>query len=594
MKSIFSLFVVLFASAFVLLGGACATHGPEINVDDDAKVHLRAGNLPEVNLTSSILFHILVAELSAQEGDFDQAAQIFTEMARTTMDPRLAQRGFQAAMASRNMGLAYQAARTWANLDPDDPDAVASSLALAATSGNTSGLANALSKRIKGAENKEQAVMHASAIISKMPDKKLALEILDKVLDKKLLNMAISRLALADAAWAADDAKRAYSEAGKALRLEKNSEAAAQRVLEYGLRVSPNEAIRRAEDWISNNPDSRKMQMLFINRLVGRSEYSLALSYISQLRKKSPEDFDLLFGEAEIRAQAGQYERAKSLINEYINVQTQRRESLDDSVTSAQSDVSDARMLLVRIAEEEGDLGEAVRQIDLIDEPSVQFESQIMKAIIQGRMGELDMARDTIESLTMANDEQRATAAITLASIYREAGFTETAVDLLVKADKEIPDNPNIKYDLGMMYILQGKYEPFEALMLKVMELDPENANPYNSLGYTLTDQNRRLDEAGKLLEHALELDPDNPYILDSVGWYFYRVNDLEAALNYLRQAYSQMPDTEVAAHLGEVLWRSNKKDEARRIWAEGYKRDSENETLVKTLKRFNVQLPDS
>src|SRR5699024_1639153 len=119
-----------------------------------------------------------------------------------------------------------------------------------------------------------------SAIISKMPDKKLALEILDKVLDKKLLNMAISRLALADAAWAADDAKRAYSEAGKALRLEKNSEAAAQRVLEYGLRVSPNEAIRRAEDWISNNPDSRKMQMLFINRLVGRSEYSLALSYI--------------------------------------------------------------------------------------------------------------------------------------------------------------------------------------------------------------------------------------------------------------------------------------------------------------------------
>src|SRR3546814_12187439 len=85
------------------------------------------------------------------------------------------------------------------------------------------------------------------------------------------------------------------------------------------------------------------------------------------------------------------------------------------------------------------------------------------------------------------------------------------------------------------------------------------NANAYNALGYTYADQNRLLDEAEDLLERALDLDPDNPYILDSVGWYLFRVGDYEAAIEYLERSYRQLPSAVVAAHLGEVLWADRK-----------------------------------
>src|SRR5690606_7704287 len=117
----------------------------------------------------------------------------------------------------------------------------------------------------------------------------------------------------------------------------------------------------------------------------------------------------------------------------------------------------------------------------------------------------------------------------------------------------------------------------------------PDDANAYNSLGYTFVDQDTRLDEARDLLERALELEPDNPYILDRVGWYFYRVGDYESAQEYLERSYELMPAADVAAHLGEVLWKQGKHQEARRIWREALKKDADNEVLNKTMKQFGV-----
>jgi tetratricopeptide (TPR) repeat protein len=111
-------------------------------------------------------------------------------------------------------------------------------------------------------------------------------------------------------------------------------------------------------------------------------------------------------------------------------------------------------------------------------------------------------------------------------------------------------------------------------------------------LGYTYADQNRRLDEAEDLLERALELDPNNPYILDSVGWYLFRTGDNEAAIEYLQRSFEQLPTADVAAHLGEVLWVSKRNDEALRVWKTGLEKEPGNETLMRTLKRLGVKLP--
>lgn len=590
-RSILPLLAALFTGSLFSQASAQTTAppAPEERVD---YIHLREGELPSVSLSAEILYRLLVAEIAATRGQYDVAASTTLQLAQQTSDPRLARRAFQFSMAERNMVRALESARLWALLAPKDPEAVASSLALAASSGQTNGLASALKARIERATDKSQAVAQASVIVAKMQDKALALSVLEQALGPDLRKLAIARLALADAAWAADQPERALAEARRAQAIEPGSDAAAQRVLEYGLKVDPDRAIADTRAFLKAHGGSRQLQLMFVNRLVLRKNYDLALQQISAMRQAAPEDFDLMYTEAEVQMRAENFTRAEALLQEYIQVQSQRQRSLDEGATNAQANVSDARLMLVQIAEKRGDIPAAIAQLDRIDDTLLRFQAQVHKAVLQARQGEMALARSTLDRLKPQNDRERSVVALTLASIFQEAGRTDAAVDTLQRANQEIPGSPQIKYDLAMLYERQGKVEEFETLMREVIDLDPDNANAYNSLGYTFADQNRNLEEAQALLDRALELDPENPYIQDSVGWFFYRTGDLQAALEYLERSYRQLPAAEVAAHLGEVLWALGRRDDARRIWNEGLDLDADNRVLRETMQRFGVSRP--
>ncbi|HUH88188.1 MAG TPA: tetratricopeptide repeat protein [Pusillimonas sp.] len=553
------------------------------------QIHLRAGEPPAVALTADLLYRLLLSEIAAQRGDFDVASEQYLSLAKDTSDPRLAQKAFRAAIIDRNMARANEAAQQWVLLAPGDPEAVASSLALAASNGQTSGMASALWQRIEQADDKDTAILQAAAIISKLNDKQVALDVLERTLRAPVRSLPISHVVLADAAWAAGDATRALGEARKAQALDPRLESAAQRVLEYGMSVNPEAVLAETRAFVQANPESGKTQLLLANHLVRRGDFDGALRVVHDLRRRTPEDFDLLYTEAEINFRADRFDAARSLLLQYINVQTQRRQSIDDRASDAVDDASDARLMLVKIAEKQGDLAEAIRQLELIDDPSLVFQARIHKAVLEGRQGNLAQARRTLDMLKPVDDRERAVIALTLSSILREAGRTEQAVSVLVAADKALPNTSEIKYDLGMLYERQGRYEQFEAMMRRVIELEPDDANAYNSLGYTFVDQDTRLDEARDLLERALELEPDNPYILDSVGWYFYRIGDYPAAQEYLERSYKLMPAADVAAHLGEVLWKQGRRDQAQRVWRAALETDPGNEVLNKTMQRFGV-----
>lgn len=571
---------------------AWAAPPPPGQADSVETIQLRAGEPPAVNLTPELLYRILVAELFAQQGQYEDAAQGLLSLARDTLDPRLGQRAFQMAMTGRNLALALQSAREWAQLDPDNPEAVAASLALSASSGQTDGLARTLARRIEAADDKDQAIVQAVGIVSKMTDKRLALDVLDKALAGVVRTSSLAHLALADASWAAGEPRRAVDEAYQAQAMDPDSPDAAQRVLEYGLRVEPRQAIADTYAYLAKHQGQRSLQLLLVSRLTGQGQFDEALNLLGEMRKQTPEDFDLLYTEAEVNARASRYDAAKALLGEYITIQQQRRRAVADGATNAQADVSDARLLLVQIAERQSDLKEAIRQLHSIDEPTLRFQARIHEAVLYGRMGDLNKARAILDAIKPADRRERTVVRLTLASIYRDAGRTDQAVETLKTADLDMPDTPEVKYELGMLLHQQGKTDEFESLMRQVIVLDPDSANAYNSLGYTYVEEDRRLPEARDLLERALELEPDNPYILDSVGWYLFRTRDYQGALEYLRRSYDQLQAADVAAHLGETLWVLKRRDEARRIWEEGRKTDPDNDALNATLRRLGVQLP--
>ncbi|HBT33164.1 MAG TPA: hypothetical protein DEB15_10200, partial [Pusillimonas sp.] len=188
MKLSNSLLSLLFAGFF--LQGAVSDANAQMDgpleptpaVEPVEHIHLHSDSLPSVNLTGEMLYKLLVAEFAAQRGEIGVASDLFYELARTTSDPRLAKRAFQSAMVSRNFPRANRAAQLWALIAPNDPEAVASSLAMSASNGETEGLADALWKRIDEARDKEVAIGQAAAIVSKLNDRTAAYDILRSAL----------------------------------------------------------------------------------------------------------------------------------------------------------------------------------------------------------------------------------------------------------------------------------------------------------------------------------------------------------------------------------------------------------------------------
>jgi Flp pilus assembly protein TadD len=155
---------------------------------------------------------------------------------------------------------------------------------------------------------------------------------------------------------------------------------------------------------------------------------------------------------------------------------------------------------------------------------------------------------------------------------------------------EELPSHPDLLYETAMLADKLGKHDVAEQLLRKLIQLQPTHAHAHNALGYSLLERNERIDEALELVEKALELAPEDPAIMDSVGWGYYRNGRLDDSVNMLRRAYAANPDPEIASHLGEVLWVRGDKDEARKIWQDSLKDHPDNALLQAAIKKFTAQ----
>jgi len=132
-----------------------------------------------------------------------------------------------------------------------------------------------------------------------------------------------------------------------------------------------------------------------------------------------------------------------------------------------------------------------------------------------------------------------------------------------------------------------GQLELAENDLRQIIAVQPSNAAALNALGYTIADLTDRYTEAEPLIQQAYELQPNESSIVDSMGWIAYRLGRLEEAEKYLRKAWDTSKGAEIAAHLGEVLWVSGQKDEARLYWQSGIQLERDNKVLLETMQRF-------
>jgi tetratricopeptide (TPR) repeat protein len=245
---------------------------------------------------------------------------------------------------------------------------------------------------------------------------------------------------------------------------------------------------------------------------------------------------------------------------------------------------------MAQIAERRGDAEEAVRGYELLANSPYDAAARRRIAGIYLHDGERAQALRMVAANDDADISARIGAELMQAELLADGGTASDGVARLDAALVNYPAHPEIGYQRA---VLLERYDSNAAVaaLEALAKARPADLNITNALGFTLADHNRELPRAERLIRSALSAQPDSPAILDSMGWVLHRRGQSQAALPYLQRAYLLYHEGDIGAHLGEVLWKLNRHNEARAIWTRALAADPENANLAATAKRFAPEL---
>ena len=568
---------------------AAPTSAIEAPTDELGAADVKAGEheaLPAVQLSSDILFMLLTAEVAYQRGDWMRAYTITMTVAKETRDPRLARRAAEMAANSRQPGYALESIRFWRELAPQSEEAARYMLGFILLSDDLSEAEPIFAMRLKKAPEHERGLMilQIQRLLSGVRNQEQAFALLE-ALAKPYQDVSQAHIALSQAALRKGDRKRAIEEARQAVAIKPDSSLAVL-VLVQAI-GKPDEAAKMLSSFVEKHPDSREVRIALGRILITQKEYAQARREFEAVLADKPDDQMALYSLGLLTAQMKEPVQAEKYLKKYLDGAEPGRGN--------ERDILRALLLLAQLADERGDEAAALDWLSQIESRSgrgsVYLGARIKRAKILARQGKLDEARQLLADVEVNGKVLQVQRLLAESHLLRNAGKMQDAMQVLEAGKKQFPDDTRVLYDYAMLAERMEKLPEMEMALRRVIVLEPKNYHAYNALGYSLVERNLRLQEASALLERALELAPEDAFILDSVGWLHFRLGNLEEAEDYLRRAYEARPDVEMAAHLGEVLWLQGRKEEARKFWREGVAKEPDNKILQDTLKRLGVSL---
>ncbi|MDP1651917.1 MAG: tetratricopeptide repeat protein [Rhodocyclaceae bacterium] len=534
-----------------------------------------AARLPAVELTPKLLYGFLLAEIAGQRGQVADSAALYLELARETRDPRIARRATEIALHSRRLDTALPAARIWLEADPASVQARQALIGLLATQGRHDELKTEVATLLAAEPLQlRQNLAHLNRLFARGGDRKAVRDLVD-ALTAPYLQLPEAHFARAVAAFDARDLAPAREAIRQALDLKPDWEAAA--LLRAQLTEDRNEALMALGIFIAANPQAREARLAYARALATDKRYAEARREFNALIEQGAGDpaknGDAIFAVAVLSLQLNDTQEAEKHLRRLVEI------------GHAESDK--ARYYLGQTAEDGKRWDDALKWYGAVGRGEHYLNARLHAANVLAKQGKLDEARRHLADSDAGNPRERAQLLIGEAQLLREAGRNVDAHAALTAALERQPDQPELLYEVALLAEKLGRIDELESRLRRLIEIKPDHAHAHNALGYSFADRNIRLPEARKLIERALELAPNDPFILDSKGWVLFRQGETQAALDVLNQAFGIRPDPEIAAHLGEVLWSLGRKDEARQTWEKARKDNPANEALAETVKRL-------
>jgi tetratricopeptide (TPR) repeat protein len=519
--------------------------------------------------TADAMFEYLVAEIAAQRGDTDGAIAVYQRLARELKDPQIARRAVETAIRARAFGPALESATLLLELDPESTLAREIMAALLANEADLGKARDMLARILEKTTNRAQIEMQISHLLGKFADKAAVLDATRQVTAP--YPIPESRYAVGVAALIAGQMDVAAAEADAALALKPSWEPGAILKAQVLRKTAPDQVIAFYTAFVTANPASQEVRMQLGRELAAERKLSEARDEFREAEKLSPNDSQAPYAVGLLSLQ----------LEDYADAQLAFERALKEGYrepTAIYLGMGQAAEGLKRYDEAIG----WYQKVDSGDWVRAQLKIATLIAHQQG----LEAGRDYLRHIEPRSSDDSIQMVQVEAQLLRDAKEWKETYAMLSKAVVEYPDSFELLYDHAMAAERIDKLDVLESDLRRVIKMKPDYAHAYNALGYTLAEKTNRLAEAKDLIEKAYKLSPDDPFIMDSLGWVYFRMGQMAEALKQLQTAYSARPDPEIAAHLGEVLWSSGKHDEAQKIWRAALSENPDHETLLAVMQK--------
>ena len=530
---------------------------------------------PDINLRptdTDVMYHVLAAESLGAEGDFAGAAGQYLEAALLSDDPDIAKRAAAVAVSAGEWRLVVLASDRWATLDPESLGARELAAGSRLREGDFVGAEYQLAQILEiTASDQARGWQIVTSLLAPVNDVVRATKVLDNLLKD------FDAESNPDALFARSQIAARFGDLDEATRLIDRAivlQPERAELLAWAGRLAVNTgngslAIKRYREAWKASPEDQKIAMSYAELLKRNNDLVTAQSVLEQM----PDTPDMRFARIIFAADAGDMANAELLYSGFAGANYE--------------DVSDAAFHAAQSAEL---LGHRLAAIEWYEQVTGERSLRAItrRAFLLAGLGDVEEARNLLVELRIHPDPAVVAQSYQVeVQILQNAGREDDAMQLLNDALTELPGDESLRYTRALIAVALNQLELAESDLRQIISVQPDNAAAINALGYTLADLTERYDEAEELILKAYEMEPEDPSIIDSMGWISYRLGRLREAESYMREAWKVLRNAEVAAHLGEVLWARGQKDEALSLWQLGLQLESDNKVLIETMQRF-------
>jgi len=555
----------------------------------------RAQRNADTTAKARLMYELLLAEFNYEAGDPRAGYRFMLDAARRTGDEALFRRAIEMAIHARSGPDALEVARVWRAARPESADASRYELQVLLALGRVAETDAPLRASLSALPRKDREDFLAALpmFYARVSDKAEAAQQVERALQDLLQDPKDK--ALSAAAWTA---------VGR-LRLQAGDKAGALAAATLGQDADPasrwapllalqlvGEDEPQAETlvtrYLQTAQPRTQVQLAYARWLIEAGRPSDAHAQLAAATQREPDSAEAWLLQGGLYAQQRQDAQAVQALERYMALLQGKGKKDQDAAADG---LDSARLMLARIARRQGDNAKAQALLDQVQNPERALAVATERAAILARQGQLDGALAAIRAVPDSDAQGARQKLLAEGQLLRENGQAEQAYRMLTAQLQSDPDDEDLIYDSAVSAERMGRFDEMEALLRRLIGLNPNSFDALNALGYGLADRGVRLDEAKTLIEKAVQLAPGNAFIQDSLGWVEFRLGHIDEASRILAQAYARQPDPEIAAHLGEVLWMQGQAERARAVWAEGLLLEPDNDTLRQTLERLKVKI---